>query len=160
MGRRKNRWIIAKVHLSDTKVDDLGGTKVVTREAFETELLRLSDILFGSIGGGFVSSATNVVVTSEAESVALFQTKRCFLQKVLCLLRCIDSLQKVPVTLEIIHVGGTLHKCKGVLFANIVETLAQLQALRLAGAGKKDTATKAALSTIGEVYKIRNPTDA
>ncbi|GFE53613.1 Rpp14 family protein [Babesia ovis] len=157
MGRRKNRWILVKVNLRDSACEPERFSRILTRETVEIEIRRLSNVLYGTVGGGFVAEATSAVLVDEAESLVLIQTKRNFLPNVLCVVRCIDKLQKVGVTLEIIHVGGTLHQCKKLLFTRLLDTLAQLQALSLGQAPAKQIHAQKALSGINEVNKLRNP---
>lgn len=159
MARRKNRWVLAKINFPDHRPDDEDRSRVLTREAFETELLRVCDLLFGSIGGVYVANATNVVVINETDSFVLFQTRRCFLPKLLCVLRCFDRLQKATIKLDVFHVGGTLHHCKKLLFTSLLETLSQLNALRLTGTPQHSSVIKNAISSISEVTRIRNPSD-
>ncbi|CDR95964.1 Ribonuclease P/MRP protein subunit [Babesia bigemina] len=158
MGRRKNRWVLAKVNLQDQTQEAAASARIFTREAFDTEITRICDVLFGSIGGGYVADATNVVLVNETESLVLLQTKRCFLPKVICVLRCLERVQKVPVTVDVLHIGGTLHQCKKLLFSKLLRTLSQLQALTLGQSAPKPAFTHKTLEAIKEVEKLRNPT--
>ncbi|KAG6439960.1 ribonuclease P/MRP family protein subunit [Babesia bovis T2Bo] len=158
MGRRKNRWILAKVNLRDNTNGWAKVSRILTREIVETEIRLLCDILFGSIGGSYVTDATNVALVDDSDALVLIQTKRSFLSNVICVLNCIDSLQKVGVTLEIVHVGGTLHQCKKLLFTKLLDTLAQLQALSLGQSPVKQLHTERAINKISEVSKLKAST--
>ncbi|ORM39852.1 putative 6-phosphogluconate dehydrogenase [Babesia sp. Xinjiang] len=147
-----------KVHLHDHNTGTERATRILTREAIDGEITRLCNVIFGSIGGGFVAEATSVALVDEPESLVLIQTRRNFLPNVICVLQCLDRLQKASVTVEIVHVGGTLHQCKKLLFTKLLSTLSQLQALTLAQAPPKQVHTQKALSAINEVHKLRNST--
>ncbi|AFZ80406.1 hypothetical protein BEWA_032590 [Theileria equi strain WA] len=132
MTRVKNRWIVVRVLLKDElvrTVDQL--ERILKPDVLIAKITQTSKLLYGNIKGNFISSSISISYINTNESLVLFHSRRHFLDEFLCILSFIDKIQKVGVSLEVIHVSGTLHQTRKFIFNRILDTLSQLSALRL-----------------------------
>lgn len=132
MTRVKNRWIVVRILLKDESVRTVDHLERILRpEVLVAKISETSKLLYGNIKGNFISNSISVSFVNTSESLVLFHSRRHFLDEFLCILSFIDKIQKIELSLEVIHVSGTLHQTKRFIFDKILDTLSQLSALKL-----------------------------
>lgn len=130
MVRTKNRWVIVKANATETTRNSSQALRAVLRpNSLKAEIERSCEILFGLLGGALVSNSVSVPFVNQREQLVLLNCRRSQLRELLLVLRFINRVQNVGVSLEVLSVSGTLHRSRGFILERLYDSLSKLVVL-------------------------------